>query len=100
MYKCTVCIVYHCTVYFYVRLDYFQVDIYLLTTENDDVGRYKEKEREWLNIATVSTDKHGRAWYDMTEEEIPRAAGVYPVIFLVKYVMGGKRERGTGDGER
>ena len=74
----------------------------MLTTENDDVDKYKERERKWLNIATVSTDKHGRAWYDMTGEEIPRIAGVYPVIFLVKYVMGGtgrEREREGGKGE-
>ena len=40
--------------------------------------------RTWINLATVSTDKHGRINYTMTPEETPSAVGIYPVIFLVK----------------
>ena len=68
----------------------FQIDIYMLAhpddtrKENEATILSKDTNRCWRYIDTLSTDKHGRVSYNLSMEEFPLSAGIYPIIFLVK----------------
>ncbi|XP_019853987.1 PREDICTED: membrane-associated phosphatidylinositol transfer protein 2-like [Amphimedon queenslandica] len=56
--------------------------------DNEGEARDGKKERAWCYLDSASTDKHGRISYPLSPEQVPSAPGVYPLIYLVKYVWG------------
>ena len=60
--------------------------------DNEEDVSERKKERAWSYLDSTSTDKHGRISYPLSPEQVPSTPGVYPLIYLVKYVnmlMGG-----------